>query len=225
MSRRHFLQSLLALGAVISLPPGVVLAGAADREVDEAFAKFLITPWLFHVDENDMIFDPTTPEPQTRADVFSLRAKHIQTIDDLVQAIDNHPLSYRFNHYAEASLGGWVIHTEAYNDRESWRLLFKDPKRLSLSDGKKMIDEWLAEDYDWDEFDFFDNNWSGQSVALTFFGGIDSDIRKQLDIEIIQGQYPGSTYYAAEIHQDLEEANTLARSLKLPFRFKGGNDA
>ena len=58
MSRRHFLQSLLALGAVISLPPGVVLAGAADREVDEAFAKFLITPWLFHVDENDMIFDP-----------------------------------------------------------------------------------------------------------------------------------------------------------------------
>jgi len=225
MDRRRFLKSLVALGMVINLPPGVALAGATEQHIDQAFDRFLIAPWLFHVDENGMIFDPSIPEPKTRADVFSLRSKDLKTTDDLFQLLDNHPLSWRFNGYAEANLGSWVIHTDEYDERESWRLLFKDPKRLSLSDGKKIIDEWLAEDYDWDEFDYFDSGWCGQSVALTFFGDIDSDIRKQLGIEIIQGQYPGSTYYAAEIHRDLDEANILAKSLKLPFRFSGGNDA
>jgi len=39
-------------------------------------------------------------------------------------------------------------------------------------------------------------------------------------VEIIEGEHPGSSYYAAELRQDVEYANQLARNIGLEFRFR-----
>ncbi len=41
-----------------------------------------------------------------------------------------------------------------------------------------------------------------------------------LGVLIVEGEHPGSSYYAAELRNDIEEANGVAQSLGLPFRFK-----
>ena len=40
-----------------------------------------------------------------------------------------------------------------------------------------------------------------------------------LDIVIVEGETPGSSYFAAELHGDIDDANERAESLGLPIRF------
>ena len=56
-----------------------------------------------------------------------------------------------------------------------------------------------------------------------FFESEDSDILDALQIEIIEGDCPGSSYFAAELGLDIETANKVARRLKLNYRFKTGD--
>ena len=44
--------------------------------------------------------------------------------------------------------------------------------------------------------------------------------RDLLGIEIVDGDCPGSSYFAAELHIDVDEANLRARIHKLPYRFR-----
>jgi hypothetical protein len=43
-----------------------------------------------------------------------------------------------------------------------------------------------------------------------------------LGVQIIEGEHPGSTYYAAELRQDIDYANEVAREIGLECRFKRG---
>ena len=37
---------------------------------------------------------------------------------------------------------------------------------------------------------------------------------------MVEGEHPGSTYYAAELRKPVHEANATAEDLGLPFRFR-----
>ena len=41
-----------------------------------------------------------------------------------------------------------------------------------------------------------------------------------LGVEIIEGKHPGSSYYAAELRQDVDYANEVAREMGWEFRFR-----
>jgi len=45
---------------------------------------------------------------------------------------------------------------------------------------------------------------------------------EELGIVIVEGCHPGSTYYAAELRNDVDNANITARKLGLKYRFKTG---
>lgn len=57
-------------------------------------------------------------------------------------------------------------------------------------------------------------------AAKVFFDSLDFDTLDALGIKIVEGEYPGSTYYAAELLRDVEEANVAASEMGLPVRFR-----
>jgi len=46
---------------------------------------------------------------------------------------------------------------------------------------------------------------------------------EELGIVIVEGCHPGSTYYAAELRNDVDNANITARKLGLNYRFKASH--
>ncbi|MEB0056478.1 hypothetical protein [Variovorax sp. LG9.2] len=49
---------------------------------------------------------------------------------------------------------------------------------------------------------------------------MDEDVRSALDIEIVDGDQPGSSYVGAQLHWGIDEANAKAAELGLPLRFR-----
>lgn len=82
------------------------------------------------------------------------------------------------------------------------------------------IQEWFSEPPDWNfEDDYLPQAGTAQGAALEFFRNMDADSVDLLGVDIVEGEHPGSTYYAAELRGDVEAANTAAISCGLAVRF------
>ena len=82
------------------------------------------------------------------------------------------------------------------------------------------IQEWFSEPPDWNfEDDYLPQTGTAQGAALEFFRRMDADSVDLLGVDIVEGEHPGSTYYAAELRGDIEAANTAAISCGLAVRF------
>lgn len=101
---------------------------------------------------------------------------------------------------------------------------WKDWVRSEGADGlqrfKDVIESWLQEPVNWNGMEWWDKTWSGQGRALAFFEQMDHSLVRALGVVIIEGEHPGSTYYAAELRVSTEDANSAADKLELPFRFR-----
>ena len=49
--------------------------------------------------------------------------------------------------------------------------------------------------------------------------GMATDDLETLGVDVVEGEHPGSTYYAAELRGDIEEANRAAEAAGIPVRF------
>jgi hypothetical protein len=49
-------------------------------------------------------------------------------------------------------------------------------------------------------------------------------IAREFSIVIVDGDHPGSSYYAAELRTDIDEANAIARAQGIPIRFENDDD-
>jgi hypothetical protein len=83
---------------------------------------------------------------------------------------------------------------------------------------KKMIVDWLGAPIKWTE-DMPDNA-TAVGSAKRFFEYEDDATLDELDISIVEGDSPVSTYYAAELNKPVEEANKIAQKLGLSYRFR-----
>lgn len=63
---------------------------------------------------------------------------------------------------------------------------------------------------------------NAQEEAMRYFEALPWDILEELGVEVIEGDHPGSTYYAARLRNsvDIAAANRAAKKLNQPFRFK-----
>lgn len=199
----------------------------------------------FEVSENGTITDPTVPEPRCNRDVFSnVSPQHLDNIDDLVFTVENcYPLARHFAELANSRADEIASTFEAENDRspkkypkdrlnlielmrsdpaddDGWRAWFQLVTPEQLPCFKELIETWLNGSIDWDFSDWFDRGWSPQDAAMYFFESEDQDVLEALDVVIVEGENPGSTYYAAELQQDLDEANGIAAELNLDYRFR-----
>ncbi len=81
-----------------------------------------------------------------------------------------------------------------------------------------IVDTWLDEGLD--EWDYESGKVAtGQDFALSYFQCMDRTQLELLGVVIIEGEHPGSSYYAAELRCSVDEANAAARAHGIPVRF------
>ncbi len=190
---------------------------------------------------------PGVPEPKVNADVFSgVSTSHIDSFSDLIMEISScYPLSNQFGALAndEAENVEYRLDSDETLTAKQKKMLRKliselesDPADdagwkawINASETEQLpefigrIEEWLASPINWNQSDYFDDTWSGQDMAKNFFESEASNVLDALQVEIIEGDCPGSSYFAAELGLDIETANKVAKRLKLDYRFKAGD--
>jgi hypothetical protein len=83
------------------------------------------------------------------------------------------------------------------------------------------IKEWFASPPNWTwEVDHLPRDGTAQGAALEFFQGMNCDALDALGVTIVEGEHPGSTYYAAELTGDVDVANKAAVAASISVRFK-----
>lgn len=106
---------------------------------------------------------------------------------------------------------------------DGWKDLVRDAGMDGLPRFHAVVGEWLNDPVDWDEQEWFPRNFGGQGKALAFFEDTAADVAEELGVVIIEGDQPGSTYFAAELRNSIEDANATAVRLGLPFRFRAAD--
>ena len=193
----------------------------------------------YEVSEYGTIVDPSVSEPKIRRDVFDICTKGIKTTDNLVTTIqDCTPLESYFQQLAQdrkceiedqldSARGVKRQYLKALSDALDdydfgWIDWLKLDGQKSIRKHVTVIEDWLNDTVDWSESDWFLSTYSGQEQAKIFFHCENKNVLEELGIVIVEGCHPGSTYYAAELRNDVDNANITARKLGLKYRFKTG---
>ncbi len=239
INRRTFLQALIAAGASYTLP-----AKATKAQVDMVWAEAQAHPWFFEVNDHGTLVDADIPEPKVWADVFDITTTETNSIMNLIREIQACP---PLSSYMDRALDNEIESLEADFDDEDpepskkqkalqkkiaalkgFRDEYEEPwidwieleGKSGIAKFNELIDDWLSEPIDWMQSEWFPVRSGPQGMALGFFQDQPCDLLDTLGVVIVEGEHPGSTYYAAELRQDVDEANHKAEALGLPFRFR-----
>ncbi len=235
MDRRSFLKALVGLGAAIALP-----AHATEAQVDVVWHRLAERPFLFAVNSFGTIVEPESAAPTLNSDVYeSISTRWIDTPESVVRAVQEY--AELESHFAElatdelfeaqdrlecnegVSLAERVAleRTVALLQRpdHDWPGWVQAMGQAGLPRFVAAIERWLDEPVNWRMTEFWPSDWSSQGKALQFFQQVDDDTLDAIGVVIVEGQHPGSTYYAAELRSPVYKANTAAEALGLPFRF------
>ncbi len=215
MNRRQFLQSLLAAGWSAAVPESA-LAAAPEAVVDEVWSSALADPMVFYVKPwGTLSFGVDENWPSSRSSLFGL--------DPVTGVREIRQLAGEFWPFTTILENAWHEHDEAgaFADWEPWLAQASDEAVEDLVD---RANRWLddpANESDWELANL--RGYTEQGAALTYFR--DSFAFNDLfNVVIVEGDHPGSTYYAAELHMDVAEANALAIDEGLPIRFEMTGD-
>lgn len=210
VNRRHFLGALLGLGASLPLPGS--LAEATQADIDRAWDALLAKPFVFEVSEFGTITEPYAADPKIRRDVYDIETAYIRSTKDLIREIE---------HYPELSAFFQDLAPEPYSEKDDgWREWLEAEKPSALPGLLAEVDEWLNGDIEWQYMEFWPDGWSGQEKAMNFFQQLGRATLEDIGVVIAEGEHPGSTYYAAELRADIDDANSATTRLGLPFKFK-----
>ena len=177
--------------------------------------------------------------PKVRSDVYHMDVSGLRNAHDIVSEVESEwLLCEHFQWLAamelqevESRLGEEDLAPGARGRLETLKNILQDEddgwREWVLFEGdaaserfRQEIARWLEEPLDWDEREFWPRGWEGQAGPLDFFYVMDDKLRDSLGIVIIEGDQPGSSYFAAELRNDLADANATADALGLPFRFR-----
>ncbi|MEY4757574.1 MAG: hypothetical protein RJA34_2472 [Pseudomonadota bacterium] len=236
INRRSFLQSLIAMGA------GYFLAqDATAAQINQVWDQANANPWYFEVDDRGTISDPDVKENETWDDVFSVCASGLKTPSDVIdEVVSCQPLINHFQKLGEREVEYLkeeleddpspglrrrrhilkVVEAIEEDPDDGWQTWVELEGKAGVGRFQEEIKDWLSEPADYNQWEFFPINHGSQGQAKAFFERLDDGIAAALCVVIIEGEHPGSSYYAAELRQSVEAANAVAQSMHLPFRFK-----
>jgi len=219
MNRREFLQSLAAMGAALIIPKEA-LAAATPAEIEQVWQAAVAEPELFWVRACGAIAtSPGWDYPYCRGELFGIDIQLAEvTREELLQLYkeDGHIQSQLEWQY-ECAVDEEFIDEDAIPDIETWIAKSDEDDFDQITYDLK---KWLYDDgLDPEDYEYCDlHGRSNRGEALSFFEQ-ERDIAELFGIELVYGDHPGSSYYAAELRMDLDEANALAEDKGLPFRF------
>jgi hypothetical protein len=134
----------------------------------------------------------------------------------LIQLADEHtPVENHINYLHEVALG------EDETLAPTWVAWLRSGNAEQVV---HELDAWLRswpDENDWENFNR--SGQTGQGSARMFFES-EPAIAREFSIVIVDGDHPGSSYYAAELRTDIDEANAIARAQGIPIRFENDDD-
>lgn len=219
MDRRTFLKTLTSLGASISLP--VNLALAANKEIDAAWEAASLAWDLFEVSECRTLSYANFEEPKTRYDAYGFG----DTSEVTVWMLENHydlyqPIQDLYREHLreqDPSLDEGALEERVEDGWLDWYSNGAGSHHAAID---SIVDDWLSGEPDWaNEWDDLYKTGNAQGAAYDHFLREDRDMLDALGIVIIEGECPGSSYFAAELHTDVAEANRIARDNGWSIRF------
>lgn len=190
-----------------------------------------IEPLIFEVSDTGQLSIAKYLAPETRMDAYQLSSDVVQNKDyfleeaSCIQAMRAQVYDISHEHFQDHAMEDWSeSDVEAFVDK----LDEKQFKKLGVH-----LLEWLNEAiYETGDDETMPYNrdirtaLSGSSAAFRLFYGYDycdefepDEVIELLGIEIVEGEYPGSSYYAAELSMPLDEANKLAKDNEIPIMF------
>jgi hypothetical protein len=240
MNRRSFLAGLAALGAATLVP--FRAAEATELQVEQAWAQLQEEPCWFDVcDRTILVPGDWSQWPRTRRDVYDdVTGASFDSPSDVEDCVGGcPPLESHFQALAEERRGEVEEALEepglspaerrrlrkllkALRDDpdEGWRAWVRHEGQRGLPQFASVIGDWLADAPGVWESEWFPADTGPQGTALAFFRALDFATLDALGVVIVEGEHPGSTYYAAELRQPTEDANEAAARLHLPIRFR-----
>lgn len=214
MNRREFLQSLAAIGTALAIDP-TVLAKASELEIDAAWAVLIEEPRVFDVAEYGTLSSGFEADyPSSRRSLLGLPDPG-KGKDALISYFDEEPIAERWieNEFENAQ---WE---DNVGDAEDWRewLIQVDDELIDTIAAE--IEDWLSDHADESDWEYADlHGLSARGDALQFFRN-EAEVAELLGVVIVEGDHPGSSYFAAELRYDIDEANAIAEAHQLPIRF------
>lgn len=203
------------LHPIRSYPLGIDIAVWVTEDFDIKEGRLQV----FEVDMAGTITS-NLPEPRTNAEAFRIgRYRTAEELIDTVQAcpplefaIEQAVLDYRTllgdDRSAMGELDdGWCDWIATDENALTWLTMF--------------VDAWLEMSVDTGYSEFFQCP-SQEGYAMRYFQRLGVETLDQLGVYLIEGEHPGSSYYAAVLRQDVDYANQVARGLGLTFRFREG---
>jgi len=204
----------------------------------------------FHVDEYGTISVADFPEKQTRAEFYDdLVDGCTRSPAALLEAMENcEPLAWAVSTiYADVRKALEQEHDSIADCSEFsvWRATMLEYRLQQMPEDTDETEEacsdwllglsrqefdrhvvtaltaWLNDSPDWlCEPAYLPIEATAQGVAYQFFNKMSSLALKSLGVIIVEGDHPGSTYFAAELVVSTRKANAAARAAALAVRFK-----
>lgn len=216
MNRREFLQSVAALGTAFAIPLES-LASAPESVIQDIWCAVSEDPFVFYVNEYGALSsDPVDAYPASRKALWDYPEV---TSREQLQSFAEDQASVADFLACEFSDPNWFDDDEEKpEDWQAWLIAADDGTIGRLID---QVNHWInstPDELDYERATLM--GYTGQGNALRFFRDA-FEYCDDFDIVVVEGDCPGSSYYAAELHMDLDNANALARKLDIPIRFDG----
>ena len=217
ISRRDFLKALLYTGAITALPFDI--SEASEPQIEKAWSVLRTDPVVFDV-EDRTIYAPWAEYPRTYGDLFD-DSTDFSSRAELIKVYDEH-FDLQSHFY------------DAFEDAASVEqsLACKLQDRLGMDDGliawlnkapledlAAIVDGWLSSELPCCYEMPLQKGPMGE--AYGYFLQQDREMLKALGVVVIEGEHPGSSYFAAELRVPVDDANYVAAALDIPIRFKG----
>ncbi len=216
MNRREFLRSLVAIGASVAVPTDT-LASASETQINTAWDVLKRTPYVFYVNSWVGTLSASRQETfyRTRGEMYELEDMPGDA-EALIQLADEHPpVENHISYLHEVAIG------EDGTPAPTWVAWLRSGNAEQVAQD---LDVWLRswpDKSDWENFNR--SGQTGQGSARMFFQS-EPALAREFGIVIVDGDHPGSSYYAAELRTDIDEANAIARAQGIPIRFENDDD-
>jgi hypothetical protein len=203
----------------------LVVASAA--EIDVAWTAATNAWGLFEVNDYGTLSYANFEEPKTRGDAYGYScAWEIDTYE-----VERHgSLNQRIKDVYRETLIDAAEDEFAINDpdydaidekvEDDWSVWFNKATGKERDAIDDVIETWLEQEPDWsNESDDIYKSGTAQGAAYDHFLREDCEVMEALGIVIIEGDCPGSSYFAAELHMSPEDANDIAEAHGWQIRF------
>jgi hypothetical protein len=216
MDRRSFLKVLASLGVAVTLPAN--WAAAAPAEIHRAWDAASSRWRLFEVDAYGTLSYANFEEPTTRREAYDLPPAAAIGADDIE---DFEPLARHVERYFDdlVEADEEKLIASGIDPDRGWREWYESAGTDAHADVARSIDAWLDDRPAGNEWEFYYTSGNAQGAAFYALQHEAREVLDALSIKIIEGDHPGSTYYAAELRIAPAEANRIAKRLGLEMRF------